>query len=88
MSLTSILASGYHPQNSMSFEDNKLSFARYYMLCYNRGIYGLWQLQGLLREWEFVEDEWKNSKDYNSYVAANEALKLVIGYIQNNRYYI
>ena len=61
------------------YSESTLSFfVEWYTDCYNMGIYDISDLSNKLKALESVEYEWINHKDYSSYYASVDALRIVI----------
>lgn len=61
------------------YSDSTLSFfIEWYTDCYDMGIYDISALSNKLKALESVESEWVNHRDYSSYYASVDALRIVI----------
>ena len=61
------------------YSESTLSFfVEWYTDCYTTGAFSFWYLKDKLALLESVEPEWTNHRDYRSYYASVDALKIVI----------
>ena len=69
-----------------TYHESDLSFwIEWYSDCYATGTFSFWYLKDKLALLESVESEWANHRNYRSYYASVDALRIVIDRIDKEK---